>query len=602
MADDEAQKPLNIAELLRESPVRAFEMAQQAARKDPDSAPAIRLMAAALRRLGEGERAKAADQAAIAASMRAPDLRTAAAALADNQVGIAERHVRAHLRRDPLDPAALRMLADLAARAGRFDEAEALLRRALRIAPAFAAAYTELAILLHKQDRLDEAIAAMDALLREMPDEVSALHFKATLLAQGGRLDEALAISAMLLERFPEEAKGWLARAQWLRAVGRTDEAAQAIRRAIALAPTSGDAWWAWADLKTARFSSEDIAAMEKALADAALGERDRMLIAFALGKAHEDAGEGEAAFAHYRTGNAMRRAMLRYDPEETSALVDRGVALLAPDIERVSVQGGDAPIFVVGMHRAGSTLVEQILASHSAIEGIAELPQVRRFADELARQGAYPDLLAGFDAERSAALGADYLARTAAHRRTYRPHFIDKMPGNWKHLPLILRMLPEARIVDVRRHPLDCCWSNFRQFYAQGQAHSCDLVELGRFYRDYVRMTAAIDAALPGRVHRIHYEALVDDTESEVRRLLDALGLAFEPQCLRFYETKRSVRTPSAEQVRRPINAQGIGKADTFAPWLGPLREALGDVLDCYPAVPDSIGRVSGGSSSRVR
>jgi hypothetical protein len=325
---------------------------------------------------------------------------------------------------------------------------------------------------------------------------------------------------------------------------------------------------------------------MRSQLARSDLSADDRLHLHFALGKALEDAEQFAASFAHYAEANRLRRATIAYDATATTEYVRRVCAIFTAEFVEArrgwGCEAGD-PIFVVGLPRSGSTLVEQILASHSAVEGTMELPDVLELARSLARRpgpaGApdYPDVLARLDAEELRALGEDYLRRTRLHRRSGTPRFIDKMPNNWMHVGLIHLMLPNARIIDVRRDPMGCCFSCFKQHFASGQDFAYDLRDLGRYYRDYVDLMAHFDEVLPGRIHRVDYGALVQDTDAEVRRLLDHCGLPFDEACLRFYENERAVRTPSSEQVRSPIFRDALEQWRHYEPWLGPLEEALG-------------------------
>jgi hypothetical protein len=350
-----------------------------------------------------------------------------------------------------------------------------------------------------------------------------------------------------------------------------------------------GEAWWSLANLKTVRFDDADIAAMEAALNAPSLEASDRFHLHFALGKAQEDRGGVDTAFAHYAQGNALRRSELPYDADETTRFVDRLIEIATPEFFAArSGYGCDAPdpVFVLGMPRAGSTLVEQILSSHSLVEGTSELPDVPILAR---RDPRYPLNLPDIAFDQLAVIGEEYMTRTRIQRHTDRPLFIDKLPNNWLHVVFIMSCLPHAKIVDARRHPLGCCFSNFKQHYAQGQPFSYGLQDMGRYYRDYVRLMAHIDRVQPGRVYRVIYERMVEDTESEVRALLDHCGLPFEPACLAFHQTGRAVRTASSEQVRRPINREGMEGWQPFAPYLDPLVAALGPVLDAYPDAPAS-------------
>jgi tetratricopeptide (TPR) repeat protein len=533
---------------------------------------------------------------ALAASVRDPRLMQAGLALVEGQLAVAERLLRPHLREKPTDIAAIRMMAELAGRLGRYVDAENLLRRALELAPAFTAARANLATVLYRQNRPADAIEVLDALLDGEPENPAHQNLKAAALGRIGGYEEAIALYAAVLARFPDQPKVWMSYGHVLKTVGRQGDSVAAYRRAIAAAPSFGEAWWSLANLKTVDLGEADVAAMEAALKAPGLGEEDRFHLHFALGKALEDAGEAERAFAYYGEGNRLRRAGLAYDPGEIERHVERSIALFTPAFFAARQgQGCRArdPIFILGMPRSGSTLIEQILASHSQVEGTMELPDMPALAKRVggrrlkSEATAYPEGLAALSAAELEALGAEYLERTRIQRKTGRPLFIDKLPNNWAHVGLIHLILPEARIIDARRHPLACTFSNFKQHFARGQGFSYDLAELGRYYRAYVELMQHFDAVLPGQVHRVIYERMVDDPEAEVRRLLDYLGLPFEQACLRFYENERAVRTASSEQVRQPINREGLDQWRAFEPWLGPLKEALGPVLDAYPEAP---------------
>jgi tetratricopeptide (TPR) repeat protein len=518
--------------------------------------------------------------------LRNPRLMEAALALYDNRLSEAEPLLRAHLKADPFDVYAIRMLAELAGRIGRYKDAESLLRRALELMPAFGAARANLATCLYRQNKSAEAIAELDRVMLDEPENLGHSNLKAAALAKIGGFDEAIELYREVLDAAPDQPKVWMSYGHMLKTVGRLDDGVAAYRRAIEIAPTLGEVWWSLANLKTVRFTPADVAAMQAALAQDDLSDADRFHVDFALGKAFEDAKDYAASFAHYDAGNALRRESVSYDAQDTTAFVDRSIAITTPAFfaERAGQGCAErAPIFVIGMPRAGSTLVEQILSSHSQVEGTSELPDI----PALARTRDYPNNLASLTPEERQSLGAQYLERTRVQRRTDRPLFIDKLPNNWVHVPFIHLILPNAIIIDARRHPMSCCFSNFKQHFARGQAFSYSLDDMGRYYADYVRLMAHIDAVLPRRVHRVIYENMVDDSETEIRALLDACGLPFEEACLRFHETERAVRTPSSEQVRRPIFRDGVEGWQGFAPWLGPLETALGEVLTAYPEAP---------------
>jgi tetratricopeptide (TPR) repeat protein len=427
----------------------------------------------------------------------------------------------------------------------------------------------------------EAAIGELDRLLAADPDDALALTMKAAALMDLGRYAEAEADSRQIAARFAGETYAQLVHANALRTLGETEAAIEAWRRSVALDPGCAEAWLALADLKTFRFAPEDVAAMGAAVAKADLPDEMRAKLCFALGKAFDDAGDAAGAFAAWTRGNAIEAARRGYRPDETTAFVRRSKAVLTPAFFAARAGWGakdGAPIFIVGLPRSGSTLVEQILASHPDVEATHELPDLPMIA---ATVSGYPEGLARLNRETCARLGAEYLRRTAAYRQLGRPRFIDKTPKNFLHAGFIRLTLPNARIVDVRRHPLDCGVSIFRQYFGTGFNAAFSLEHIGRWYADYVDLMAHLDAAQPGAVTRVIYEDLVADTEGEVRRLLAALGLSFDPGCLRFFETRRPIDTPSAEQVRQPISPSAIGQWRRFEPWLEPLKAALGPALN---------------------
>ncbi|HET6941734.1 MAG TPA: sulfotransferase [Sphingomicrobium sp.] len=514
-----------------------------------------------------------------------PRLIEAAKALNENRFDVAERILKPHLKDDPFDVRAIRMLAELAARLGRLKDSETLLRRALEIDPNFTAARANLAMVLGRLGRAPEALELLDAIFEAEPDRVGHLNLKAATLGRLGDFEQALELYRQVLGRAPNQPRVLMSYGHMLKTVGKVDEAIPTYRRAIAINSALGEAWWSLANLKTVRFSQEDIVAMEQALSRSDLKDDDRFHVEFALGKALHDLGRSEEAFGHYAAGNALRRQYHPFQADHLSQLVDRSIELFTAEV--LKAPGGSNapdPIFVVGMPRAGSTLVEQILSSHSLVEGTSELPDMPAIARG---RGKYPASAVELSVEERREAGHEYLKRSAVQRRTDRPFFIDKLPNNWMFVPFIQLVLPNAKIVDARRHPLGCCFSNFRQHFARGQDFTYDLGDLGSYYSDYVRLMAHMDKVLPGRVHRVTYERMVDDTEAEIRALLDYCGLEFEPACLSFYETERAVRTPSSEQVRRPIYRDATEEWRAYDAHLEPLKRALGPILDAYPATP---------------
>jgi tetratricopeptide (TPR) repeat protein len=578
--------------LMREDPRLAALQAREILGVSPRNADAYRLLGAALRRTGEAEEAERAELDAIAASVGDPALMRAAEALLDNDLPTAERMLRPRLSEKPTDVAAIRMMAELAGRLGRYPDAEKLLRRALELAPAFAPARANLATVLYKQNRPAEAIAELDLLPNDDESAAGQQNLKAAALGRIGSYEEAIDIYEQVLAKMPRQPKVWMSYGHALKTVGRQQDGIAAYRRGLELAPTLGELWWSLANLKTVTFGDEDVAAMAEALTREGLGPEDRLHLHFALGRACEERKDYAQSVGHYAEGNRIRAAMIRYDVAEVESFVARSKALFTPAFLAARAGGGceaPDPIFILGMPRAGSTLIEQILASHPQVEGTMELPDIPALARRLGggKPGSddafYPECLADLDPAALRALGEEYLERTRIQRKTDRPFFIDKMPNNWAHAGLIRLILPKAKIVDARRHPLDCCFSNFKQHYARGQGFSYALDHMGRYYAAYVDLMAHMNAVLPDPPLLVVHERLIDDPEGEIRRLLDHLGLPFDPACLRFHENERAVRTASSEQVRRPINRAGLDQWRPYEPWLDPLKQALGPVLDSW-------------------
>lgn len=556
-------------------------------------AEARRRLARTLRAEGRIAEAERAELEALEAASGDSLLLQAGAALARQDLEGAEARARAYLERHADDAVALRLLASAAGIAGRHEKAEGLLRRALEAAPAFTAARADLARILHQLGRTAEALGELEVILARDPGDTPALALKAALLVEAGGFEEAIALTETLLSRFSGEAQIWMSYGHLLRTVGRTDEAVAAYRKSLELRPAQGVVWWSLANLKTGTLGTADIEAIERVGADPALDDRDRLHLHFTLGKIHEEAGRIEDSFAHYVAGNRLRRRATPYEAAELTHFVEGSEAAFTKAAFAAREGGGcpaPDPIFIVGLPRSGSTLVEQILASHGSIEGTMELQDLPRIAQRIAPPGGdYGEAVLALDGDGLRTFGEAYLAATRIQRRTGRPRFIDKLPNNWMHVGLIHLILPNARIVDVRRHPLGCCFSNFAQHFDHGQDFAYNLRDLGLYYRDYVRLMRHYDTVLPGRVHRVHYEALVDDPEGEVRRLLDYVGLPFDPACMRFDKTRRPVPTASSEQVRRPINREGVARWRPYEKYLDRLKEALGPVLDRYPAMPEA-------------
>ncbi len=576
----------SIRSLLPDNPTLAAAHCQLLLKANERDGEAYRLLGRAYRALGRDNEAQQAEMAAIDAAVYDPELREAAIALVENRLNIAEPILRGRLRTNPFDVAAIRMLAEVAGRLGRNPDAEKLLRRALELAPAFVGARANLATALHRQNKTAEAIAELDQLVLDDPAHPGYANLRAAVVSRIGEFDEAIALYEQVLAQHDRQPKIWMSYGHALKTVGRQEESIAAYRRATVLNPSFGDAWWSIANLKAVRLGEDDIAAMLRGLSDPQAGLDDRFHLHFALGKAMDDNGRPREAFDHYYEANRLRREALPYYAEDTSRMVDAMIALFSPEfVASRNGQGSPAPdpIFIVGMPRAGSTLIEQILSSHSMVEGTMELPDIPALVNELGREMRYPEGIADLQPERLRDLGDTFMARTQVQRHEGKPFFIDKLPNNWMQIGLIHLILPNARIIDARRHPLDCGYSNYRQHYARGQAFSYGLSDIGHYYADYVRLMRHFDRLLPGRVHRVIHENMLDDPEGEVRRLLAALGLPFEDACLNFHQNKRAVRTASSEQVRRPINRDGAGLWEPVADRLAPLCDALGDLITSY-------------------
>jgi tetratricopeptide (TPR) repeat protein len=522
-----------------------------------------------------------------------PELSDAILALADSRLDSAEAMLLRRLRQAPNDVAALRLLADVATRRDDHAQAERRLKRCLELAPGYALARYDLANLMFMLHRHSEVLPLVERLLAVEARNLDYLSLKAQALRFVGRNDEAIALMESAVADHPEEDPAWLLYGHLLREVGQQSRAIEMYRRALAVRPGSGRAYSSLANLKTFRFDGADVTAMQERLAQGTLTGIDRTHLEFALGKAFEDQGRFEASFEHYARGNARYRATIYYDPMAMNAISLRSMAVCTERFfsDRSGWGSGRAdPIFIVGLPRSGSTLLEQILASHSLVEGTRELPDIPSIGLEVTsrpnpvgRQG-YPEPVGLLERAEIDAFAARYLAQTQMHRPLGKPHFVDKMLSNFVHIGLIQLMFPNAAIIDMRRHPLGCGFSCYKQIFARGLAFTYNLSELGGYYRDYARLMEHFDTVLPGRVHRVHYEQLVADPEGEIRRVLDYCRLPFESGCVRFYDNRRVVQTISSEQVRRPIYSEGVDQWRHYEPWLGPLKDALGDLVERYP------------------
>jgi Tfp pilus assembly protein PilF len=508
----------------------------------------------------------------------------AVAARRAGDVAGAELRLRDILRDDPLNADALSQLAEIAVDKRRIEDATILLRRAVTADPT---PERRLELIAHLQRFTGPALVMKE--LRELPAEVRQRHdVKAIEAGTRGILGDhegQIRIYEEMVREHPRRAGLWMSLGNALKTIGRTEEAVDTLRRALKVQPTFGEAYWTLANFKSFRFSPRDLNHMRQALRKK-LSDEDALHLHFALGKAYEDSGDYDQSFTHYAAGNALRAEEFAADQSSVTEFVDEAITTFTPEFFHRNRGAGCpevGPIFVVGLHRAGSTLIEQILASHPLVEGTAELATINLIRNRIARgTGLTPiQAIAQLESKQFAAIGAEYLERTKAFRMTEKPYFVDKMPNNWTNLALIRLALPEARIIDARRHPMACGFSNFKQNYANGVAFSYGLRTIGEYYRDYWRFMRHFDEMQPGAAHRVINERLIEDPEAEIRRLLDFAGLPFDPACLESHTNTRAVRTPSAEQVRKPINREGVDYWRHYEPWLGELKDALGPTLE---------------------
>jgi tetratricopeptide (TPR) repeat protein len=520
-----------------------------------------------------------------------PELIEAASHMLSGAFGKAEPLCRIVLNRDPLDVNAMRLLAEIGMEVGRLDDSEALLERALELAPDFRLARGSYANVLGRRGRFEAALTELDTLLAADPAHPSYLVLKANTLVRIGDHVSAIAIYRDVLSRVPATAGVKMSLGHSLKTVGHQEEAIAAYNGARAMRDDLGDAYWSLANLKTFRFSDSDIDTMRSVAAREKIDREDYYHLAFALGKALEDRGECEDSFTWYRRGNAIKRRLITYNADDNHSDMARLSEYFTPAVFAARKNAGcqsRAPIFIIGLPRAGSTLLEQILASHSQVEGTQELPDIisiaRRIADKkrAGEPSNYPNGLSDLTDSVLTALGEEYIERTRIHR-TDAPFFIDKMPNNFVHVGLIRLILPNATIIDARRHPLACCFSGYKQLFAKGQHFTYNLTDIGRYYADYVGLMRHWQNVLPDHVLHVQYEDVVADTETQVRRLLDHCSLPFEGACLRFYENRRAVKTASSEQVRQPIFTSGLDQWENYEPWLTPLKAALGETLQTY-------------------
>jgi tetratricopeptide (TPR) repeat protein len=531
--------------------------------------------------------ALAAEQVAALRNLP-PEVVRAGSLFSDGELTLAENIVRAYLLRVGNHIEAMRLLARIGIERGVFEDAERLLEAVLKMAPDYRAARHDYVRALVERHKYLRAREELETLLKLEPGNVQYLALHAAAHVGLGEQEKAISIYRQHLARAPEAAELHLSLAHLLKTVGRRPESIHAYRAAAAARTDFGDAYWSLANLKTYRFTDDEIGRMRAAESEPGTARVDRYHLCFALGKALEDRGEYAESWRHYEQGNELKRSEIRYHPEIIETNTRRQIEVCTRGFfaarEAVGAASAD-PIFILGLPRSGSTLLEQILASHSRVEGSQELAEIPRLVLDLqARDPArdnrgYPDVLSQLEPEDFLRLGEKYIDETRFYR-TDRPYFIDKMPNNFRHIGLIHLLLPNAKLIDARREPMACCFSNFKQLFAGGQEFTYGIEDIARYYRTYLDLMQHWDEVLPGRVLRVRYEDVVEDLEGNVRRVLEFCGLEFEPACVDFHKTERSVRTASSEQVRQPIFREGLEQWRNYERWLDPLKDALGDAL----------------------
>jgi tetratricopeptide (TPR) repeat protein len=579
---------------LKDAP-RAIEAYERAVRINPALPAAWGMLEGLYKMVGDDEHRQVAAVHAKKLKSVPAEVITATGLFCEGDLSASEKLIRAFLLRHGDHVEAMRLLARIGVAREVLDDAEILLAAALKMAPDYIELRRDYACVLLDRHKHAEAIAQLDGLLKLDPKNIDYRTLRATATVGVGDHEGGVGgFADVLADTSPESrlaADLHLSIAHSLKTLGRRAESIDEYRKAIEVRPNFGDAYWSLANLKTYQFSADEITQLEAAEADPSTALMDRYHLCFALGKAYEDRKVYDLSFRFYERGNALKRAESRYRAEllEQNTANQKRICTREFFLERAGYGAASRePIFILGLPRAGSTLLEQILASHSHVEGTQELANVPRAVLDL--QGYNPDLnnprypgcLAAMPADEVRVLGEQYLADTRIYR-TGKPHFIDKMPNNFRHVGLIHLMLPNAKIIDARREPMACCFGNFKQLYARGQEFAYSVEDIARYYRTYLELMEHWEAVLPGRVLCVYHEDVVDDLEGSVRRILEFCELPFEPACLEFHRTERSVRTASSEQVRQPIYREGLDQWKNYEPWLGSLKDALGDALERY-------------------
>jgi len=569
-----------------EAAIAAFGLA---VRYNPALVASFDAQATLLSKLGRTEEAQQAAAQSARLKSLPRELLAVTNHIHEGRIFRAEEIARAYLLKHPKDVEGMRLLADIGSRLGVHEDADFLLETAIELAPDNLQLRIDHIQILRKRQKFAAAQAQAKALLDHDADSPVFQSLFAIESMQAGDYEHALTMFDRVLEKLPRDPATLTSRGHALKTYGKSDEAVASYKAAIAADPQHGDAWYALANLKTYTFDDSELAAMQAAQSSNNLSLMARVHIAFALGKAFEDRKDYAAAFKNYDQGNALKRQQTRYTTEQMHEEFATQKAFFTPAIIKAQSDKGCAapdPIFIVGLPRAGSTLIEQILASHSQVDGTLELPNVLSLAHRLlggkqvTERDRYPRIIGDMPATDLTALGQDYIDNTQIHRQRA-PFFTDKMPNNFRHIGMIHLILPNAKIIDARRDPMDCCWSGFKQLFAEGQEFTYGLEDIGHYYRAYVDLMEHWDSVLPeGRILRVQHEDVLDDVEAQVRRILDYCDLPFEQACIDFHQTDRAVRTASSEQVRQPINRGGQDRWKPFEPYIAPLKSVLAEDL----------------------
>ena len=584
---------LGLCELALKQEPAAISAFEQAVEVDGSLIESWKFLATAYRREGDSRAEQAVMQVEFLASLP-QELRTVISYLAANRLGDAERLCRYFMQQNKTHVEGMRLMAEIATRTGVFDDAEFLLETVMELAPDHIEAEIQLAHVLLRRQRFHKAHKRVKAIYernKTPSSQVQALY--ASVCFGVGENEEAIKTYQEMIRVSPKDPQLRVSLAHIYNATGESPKAVDLFKQAYGLKPDFGDAFWSLANTKSYRFTEEELAAMTDRVNAPSTPQIDKTQMHFALGKAHEDSKDYDTAFSHYQAGNTLKRETSNHSKEQLDIRISTQLDVCTAELfDRLKDVGHDAPdpIFILGLPRAGSTLLEQILASHSKVDGTMELHDILDLAKRLrGRDKAsdpsprYPRILGELPTERFAQFGQQFIEDTRAYRGTA-PYFIDKMPNNFFHVGLIKLILPNAKVIDARRHPMACCFSGYKQLFGEGQEFSYGLEEIGNYYRQYVDLMNHWDEVLPGFVLRVQHEDVIADLEGQVRRILDFCGLEFEESCVEFHKTKRTVRTPSAEQVRQPINKSGVDQWCNFEAHLDPLKHALGpEILEAY-------------------